>query len=148
MQCGRREGAGAGVGLSCDCYFPAGVNSLLAGPVPSLHGNCREQPALRHLFQQEALGSQSACQVSNPGLCAAKWARAQGRGRAGHECPAGSEGLCQSSDLKQCLISLFRDPGDVQGLCGRWIFVSGEQEDVVSWAQGGFGDQDLLGCLG
>lgn len=64
-------------------YFPAGVNSLLAGRVPPLHGNCREQPALRHLSWQEALESQSACQVSNPGLCAAKGAQAQGQDRAG-----------------------------------------------------------------
>lgn len=82
-------------------YFPAGVNSLLVWPVPPLHGNCREQPALGHLSRQEALESQSACQVSNPGeLCAAKWARAQGWGGAGHGGPAGSEGLWQSSDLE------------------------------------------------
>lgn len=87
-------------------YFPAGVNSLLAGRVPPLHGNCREQPALRHLSWQEALESQSACQVSNPGLCAAKGAQARGQGRAGHEGPAGSERLCQNSDLEQCFISL------------------------------------------
>lgn len=39
--------------------------------------------------------------------------------------------------------------GMCKRLWGGWVFVSGEQEDIVSWGQGGLGDQkELLGCLG
>lgn len=86
-------------------YFPAGVNSLLAGPVPPLHGNCREQPALRHLSARR-LGQPVIVSAVRPRALRCRWPRAQGRGSAGHE------GLWQSSDLEQC-----QEPGNVQG-CG------------------------------
>lgn len=127
-------------------YFPAGVNSLLVWPIPPLHGNCGEQPALRHLSRQEALGSQSACPVSNRRALCCEMGMGTGAG----------QGMRVQLAVRVCAelrpgavphLSVPR-PWGCLGAVG-WVFVSAEQEDIVSWAQGGSSDQkELLGCLG